>query len=160
MTMGKKGGDNIDYSVLRQLIELVEQAGLSELTIHTHKWTISLRRQISSNALRPTVNEQVSQLAQIPFQLPSVASKPAADLHQVTSPLTGVFYRRPAPQEPPFVEIGSYVEAGQIVALVESMKVFNEIIADVNGVVVEICVEDGQLVQQGDALIILRREGQ
>ncbi len=71
----------------------------------------------------------------------------------VVAPLTGVFYSRPSPSSPPFCQPGETVHPGQLVCIVEAMKVFNEIQCDVGGTVTAVIPKDGQLVQKGDALI-------
>ena len=73
----------------------------------------------------------------------------------VTSPMTGIFYAAPSPNAPSFVKIGDAVTAGQVVGLIEAMKVFNEITATTSGVVQEVVAESGQLVQPGDPLMYL-----
>ncbi len=83
-----------------------------------------------------------------------VASSPSDDhLYDLRSPLLGVFYRRPAPGEPPFVEVGSEIVAGDPVCIVDVMKMFTRVEAGVAGRIVEICVEDGQLVEHGQVLV-------
>jgi acetyl-CoA carboxylase biotin carboxyl carrier protein len=79
-----------------------------------------------------------------------------AGLVAVTTPLTGIFYAAPAPGEPPYVEEGDEVEPGQVVGLVEAMKVFNEIHTEVGGTVVAILATTGQLVQAGQTLLKVR----
>lgn len=89
-------------------------------------------------------------------------SRPSTDLspHQVfiRSPLTGIFYRAPAPNEPAYIEEGDWVEAGQVVGLIEAMKIFNEIKAETAGRVTAILAQSGQVVHQGDPLITLDKE--
>ena len=72
--------------------------------------------------------------------------------HYVTSPFVGTFYRTPAPEKPPFVELGALVRKGQTLCIVEAMKLMNEIDADVEGKVVEVFVDSGQPVEFGQAL--------
>lgn len=83
---------------------------------------------------------------------------PRANLVDLCAPMTGVFYRAPSPDAPPYVEVGDFVEEGQIVCLIEAMKVFNEIPAERSGRVVEVCAESGQLVEQGAVLFRLEPE--
>jgi acetyl-CoA carboxylase biotin carboxyl carrier protein len=78
-----------------------------------------------------------------------------AGLVPVASPLAGVFYAAPSPDDAPYVAVGDEVESGQVIALVEAMKVFNEIHAEVAGVVVKIVVAPGQQVETGQALMLL-----
>jgi len=71
----------------------------------------------------------------------------------IVAPLTGVFYSSPSPSSASFVEVGQSVQAGQVVCIVEAMKVFNEIKSEVSGTVVSMVAKNGQLVQKGEALI-------
>ena len=71
----------------------------------------------------------------------------------LTSPMTGIFYISPSPNAPPFVQIGQSVSQGQVVGLIEAMKVFNEITAPTGGVVLSIVADSGQIVQPGDPLM-------
>lgn len=74
----------------------------------------------------------------------------------VESPITGLFYRAGSPEDRPYVDIGDVVSVGQVVALIEAMKVFNEIVSEVSGEVVTICAENGQMVRSGDPLYKLK----
>jgi len=89
---------------------------------------------------------------------PAVAptSSPDADLVTVTAPVVGVFYRAPEPGAPPFVEVGSQVDEGSTLGLVEVMKMFNSVTAPVRGEVVELLAENDEFVEFGQPLIVLR----
>jgi acetyl-CoA carboxylase biotin carboxyl carrier protein len=89
-----------------------------------------------------------------PAPAPAAAAAPAAEKpgHGVTSPFVGTFYRTPAPDQPSFVEVGSVVKKGQVLCIIEAMKLMNEIEADVAGRVAEILVENGQPVEFGQTL--------
>ena len=89
---------------------------------------------------------------------PSTAA-PAVARHRVTAPLVGTVYRRPAPGEPPFVDVGDVVEPGRQVAIVEAMKLMNEITTEHGGTVVAIPVEDGEMVEYGQVLVELDPTG-
>jgi acetyl-CoA carboxylase biotin carboxyl carrier protein len=84
-----------------------------------------------------------------------IAGQTAKEDHRVAivAPLTGVYYSSPSPTSPPFVALGDVVHVGQVIALVEAMKVFNEVQAEVSGRVVELVATNGDVVQKGDALI-------
>ena len=84
---------------------------------------------------------------------PAVPSGPPAGAHVVTSPFVGTFYRSPSPDAEPFVEVGDRVREGQVLCIVEAMKLMNEIEADVAGTIVEILVENGQPVEYGAAAV-------
>jgi acetyl-CoA carboxylase biotin carboxyl carrier protein len=88
---------------------------------------------------------------------PVAASEPAAQpWHQITSPMVGTYYEAPSPGEPPFVRPGDYVEVGQTVAIIEAMKIMNEIVADRAGLIDEVLVENGEAVEFGHPLFSLR----
>lgn len=72
--------------------------------------------------------------------------------HEVTSPMVGTFYRRPSPDANPFVDVGETVQKGSVLCIVEAMKLMNEIESDISGRVVEVCLEDGQMVEYGEVL--------
>jgi acetyl-CoA carboxylase biotin carboxyl carrier protein len=84
---------------------------------------------------------------------PVVSEEPEQAGNPVTSPMTGIYYDAPSPTSAPFVKVGDTVSAGQIIALIEAMKVFNEIPCTLNGTVLGIALESGQIVQPGDVLL-------
>jgi acetyl-CoA carboxylase biotin carboxyl carrier protein len=86
------------------------------------------------------------------------AAAPAADLHVVTSPIVGTFYASPSPDAPPFVKPGDRVRKGQVLCIVEAMKLMNEIECDAEGVVVEVYPKNAQPVEYGEPLFGLRRD--
>jgi acetyl-CoA carboxylase biotin carboxyl carrier protein len=116
--------------------------------------------------LEVTIGDSHLYLRQRPGQLlvphisrsTKVDDAPAAEegLVAITTPLLGTFYGSPAPDEPPYVRVGDKVEAGQVVALIEAMKVFNEIHAEVAGTVTAVLATTGQLVQSAQVLMYLR----
>ncbi len=126
---------------LRELCKLMREEGLVELTLEEEGRRISLRRQ----AERPGT----------PSPEPAVEAEPEAG-ELVRSPVVGTFWRRPAPGEDPFVEVGDRVVAGQVLCVVEAMKVMNEVRAERPGVVERILAEDGQPVEYGQPLFLIR----
>lgn len=88
----------------------------------------------------------------------SVSNQGEADVHQVLSPMVGTFYGRSNPETAPFVEVGTKVEKGQIVCVVEAMKLFNEIQAEMSGEIVDMLVEDGQVVEYGQPLFRIKKD--
>ncbi len=88
---------------------------------------------------------------------PTVEAAPDANLVTVVSPMVGIFYRAPSPNDPNFVEVGAHVEVGQTLCLVETMKVFNEITCEWDGTVVEILADNSQLLETGDRLMVIRK---
>ena len=149
---------------LRRLARLVEENGLSELRYEDGDLRITLRtaahRHSAVMTSAPTVLEYVdddrdtslSSETIPPDARPSFASGP---LVPVEAPVMGVFYRAPGPGTPPFVEVGDMVEAGQPVGMIEAMKVFSEVLAEVAGVVREFPAKNGALVQPGETLMVV-----
>jgi acetyl-CoA carboxylase biotin carboxyl carrier protein len=86
---------------------------------------------------------------------PGVADEHPVDGTPLVAPLTGVFYRAASPGAPPFANVGDTVEAGTVVALIETMKIFNEVLAERGGRIAAILAESGQLVHAGDALMMI-----
>ena len=82
----------------------------------------------------------------------AVALEPAQVLKEVSSPMVGTFYRRPAVDADPYVEVGDSVKKGDVLCIVEAMKLMNEIESDVTGTIVEVCLDDGQMVEYGEVL--------
>ena len=88
------------------------------------------------------------------MQAPAAAPEPGGT--EVTAPMVGVFYAAPAPGDEPFVHVGSKVKAGETLCIIEAMKVLNEVTAEADGEVLEICVADGDLVEFGSCLMRIR----
>ena len=148
---------------LRDLLAAVEAADLAELELSTGGLRVYVRRRVtavdapvvvaaSPAAARPAAERTAAATA------PATAAAAAADqdLLAVRTPLTGMFYMAPTPQDPPYVEVGDPVEVDQVVALVEAMKVFNEIRSEHHGVVERIVAENGQLVHTDQPLLLLQ----
>jgi len=118
----------------------MREEGLTELTVEEEGRRVTLRRSPVREAV-PTSQE---------------AEPKVEEAELVRSPVVGTFWRRPAPGEAPFVEMGDEVQPGQVLCIVEAMKVMNEVRADRAGVIEEILVEEGQPVEYGQPLFRLR----
>ncbi|AAM71406.1 MAG TPA: acetyl-CoA carboxylase biotin carboxyl carrier protein [Chlorobaculum sp.] len=147
---------------IQQLIEIVNVSALDEVIIKDGQSEITLRRNNSkAQAVLPTA-PVVAQ--PIPAPLPAVrqavqeqpapaAAEPAvSDLIEIYSPIVGTFYRSPSPDSLPFVNEGDKVKPGDVLCIIEAMKLMNEIESEVSGTIVEILVENGQPVEYNQAL--------
>jgi acetyl-CoA carboxylase biotin carboxyl carrier protein len=136
------------YNQLAALLRLFRQHGLDELLVEDGSFKLRLRSRTAdpSPLPAPVTGHRARPPARSGRTTRTVA---------VRSPLIGIFYRAPAPEAPPLVEIGDQVEEGQPVCVVEAMKVFNEIKAEWSGRVIAIPAENGKLVQAGEPLIVL-----
>jgi acetyl-CoA carboxylase biotin carboxyl carrier protein len=146
-----------------EIMRLVEQSGFDSLTLEMDGIKLSLRRGGTEEGAVDLKREVSAETAPGPTQAPPVvtAAPPAADpnLHEVTAPLLGTFYRSPKPGAPPFVEVGAQVEEETIVAIIEVMKLMNTVRAGVSGTVTEILVADGALAEYGETLLRVRKAG-
>ena len=104
----------------------------------------AMAAQVTAPTVAPTAPEPAA-------QVPAAAPEPKGT--EVTAPMVGVFYAAPAPGDEPFVHVGSKVKAGETLCIIEAMKVLNEVTAEADGEVLEICVADGDLVEFGSCLM-------
>ena len=173
---------SVNMEELRELIALLRENGLAELELEREDFRVRLRREgagpsgdhfqhyISVPAPAPVThsagNPSTATAANPPESATSAATQAAThassavsadqDLHMITSPIVGTFYRSPSPTADPFVKIGSNVEASTVVCIIEAMKLMNEIQAETSGEVVKIYVENGQPVEYGQPLFGIR----
>ena len=145
----------LDY--IEKLVNLVSENNLSELTLEETDKAIVIKKE-NTVVTAQTVLPQAVLPAAAPAAAPAPVQeeKPKEDVpagKPVTSPMVGTFYLAPSPGAKPFVEVGSIVSAGQVVCIIEAMKLMNEIESEVSGKVTKICVEDGQPVEYGQVLM-------
>ena len=157
-----------DLDRLRELVELMEKHGLTEINLRRGDERWQLRRGGGEVALQPIAPTASFAAPTTPPPLPaatggaesSPASSPAeaeeSGLIDIKSPTVGTFYAAPSPEDPPFVTVGSKVEPETVVCLVEAMKVFNQIPAEVSGTIVKILVNNGDPVEFGQPLFKVR----
>jgi acetyl-CoA carboxylase biotin carboxyl carrier protein len=140
-----------------EIMRLVEQSGFDELTLEMEGTKISLRRGATAGTPAPAVATAPQPAPAQPLAPATATADPA--LQDLPSPLLGTFYRAPKPGAPPFVEVGSQVEADSIVGIIEVMKLMNTVRAGVRGAVAEILVADGALAEFGETLMRVRKSG-
>lgn len=155
-----KEGDDMDVDKLKELIKVFEASEVNEIVIEEGNAKVSLRKGISAIAAVGAAPSSVSttDTAAAGSKEASVAAAGGngerdPNWKSIVSPMVGTFYRAPAPDAPPFVEVGDTLEPGQAVCILEAMKLMNEITSEEAGVIKEICVDNAQAVQFGQALI-------
>lgn len=157
----------MDIRKIRKLIELLEETGISEIEIKEGEESLRLSRHSSVPAEHPQVH-YISTPAPRQESLPAVnnthlpmashqESKPVPTTsgHKIRSPMVGTMYTSPSPESPPFVAVGQTVKAGDVLCIVEAMKMFNEIEADRAGKIVEILVANGEPVEYDQVLFVI-----
>jgi acetyl-CoA carboxylase biotin carboxyl carrier protein len=164
---------------IRELIKLVDQSSIDEFVYENEGSKIKMKKNqaVTAVSYQPVVQPAVEaapvvQAAPAPVitpaamqteqtEAPKQEAAPAADtanLHKITSPMVGTFYASPTPDSDVYVKVGSKVSNDSIVCIVEAMKLFNEIEAEVNGEIVEVLVKNGQLVEYGQPLFLVKPE--
>jgi acetyl-CoA carboxylase biotin carboxyl carrier protein len=133
--------DDETLDTIEAIMALAQREALSELDVAHEGFRIRVVRGVPTAPQAP------------PEGPPEITSAQC-----VKSPLRGVFYRCPAPDAEPYVEVGQRVHSGQVVGLVEAMKVFNEVVSHVEGVVIAIPTQDGSLVEEGETLLLIEPE--
>lgn len=146
-------GNVFDLDRLRQLIELMETHDLTEINLRQGSEKVQLRRGAEQvYAAGPPVVAPMQPVAAAPT---AAAAGPAADganIVTIKAPMVGTFYCRPNPQSEPFVKVGQRISADTVVCIIEAMKVFNEIPAEISGQVVAVLADDQQAVDFGRPL--------
>ena len=145
----------VNLKELKELIALMNENGLSEIELEREGMKIRLRKGGSGSGGETVVVERVPAGGSAapgpgPTLVPEPLPKPAGT--EIKSPMVGTFYRAPAPDAAPFVEVGQQIEVGQVLCIVEAMKLMNEIESEVSGKVLEVLAENGKPVEYGQRL--------
>lgn len=143
---------------IQELIDLLRRNNLTELELERHGVRIRVRHEVGAKAVTTSVQEAVpSASQQISQPAPAAGPTPeeAAGMVTVTSPIVGTFYRSPSPDADPYVEEGDLVKKGQVLCIVEAMKLMNEIESETDGRIVKILAESTKPVEFGQALFLI-----
>lgn len=144
----------MDIDEIKTLMEAMAASDLSEMQVEKDGWTLRLTRSVPCAAPTPMPRAAAKEATIVaPSVAKPTAAKPVAVDTSVRSPLSGVVHLRPAPDAPPFVEAGQSVASGDVLCLVEAMKMFNEIRAERPGTVEALLVSAGQEVEAGQSLL-------
>ena len=144
---------------IRELAQIAAENGLSAIEIAEGENRVRIERAVAAPAAVPAVVSMPAPMAAPTAPAPAPATEETnVDFNrtrEIKSPMVGVFYAAPSPDAKPFVEVGSKVKKGDIVCIVEAMKLMNEITAEFDGEVVDICVHNGDVVEYGQTLFKL-----
>ncbi|WP_203333003.1 acetyl-CoA carboxylase biotin carboxyl carrier protein [Planococcus beigongshangi] len=163
---------------IREIIKLVDNSSISEFKYEAEGVKIKLKKngEAASETAAPAVPAPTPAAPQTPAAPvapkaveaapqpaakeepadPAATAENAAGMHKILSPMVGTFYQSPSPEEAAYVKVGDKVTSEQVVCIVEAMKLFNEIEAEVDGEIAEILVKDGQLVEYGQPLFLVK----
>jgi acetyl-CoA carboxylase biotin carboxyl carrier protein len=155
----------MDLNLIRKLVKIVDTSGITDLEIEEDGLRIKVAKKIRNNKVNSqpqmvvqTDSVNASALAATVTEEKAVAEKseePTNNIHEINSPIVGTFYRAPAPDADPYVQVGDSVSPGTVLCVVEAMKLMNEIESDVGGKVVKILVENGKPVEYNQPLFFI-----
>jgi acetyl-CoA carboxylase biotin carboxyl carrier protein len=155
----------LDFEQLQALLSAVQESDISELSLKGESFELLVKRGSTTAVVLPQA------LPPAPVSLPTTASAPPAQTPsapsavapgageswvEITSPMVGTFYRAPAPEEPPFINVGDRIRPGQTVCIIEAMKLMNELESEVSGEVVEVLAQNGEPVEFNQPLMRIR----
>lgn len=141
--------------ILDEIIKKIEGKKIEEVSIESEGTKITVKQYVGPKEVVSSQAPQVEIKEVISSAKPELEAKEEKKYHVIKSPLVGTFYRAPSPGAPPFVEEGDIISKGQVLCIIEALKVMNEIESDINGKIVKILVENGQPVDYGQELFYI-----
>jgi len=166
------GGRLMDLKDIKELIEMINSSELAYFELKMDDNYIKMDKSLSRNLVKNTATENVSSIADTNTNnysseagnknnaeefIEKVLVKEDEDLLTITSPMVGTFYGSPSPDSTPFVSEGTKVSKGDVLCIVEAMKLMNEIESEYNGEIVKVLIEEGQMVEYGQPIFKIRR---
>jgi acetyl-CoA carboxylase biotin carboxyl carrier protein len=147
---------------IRELLELMAEHNVGEIEIEKDNAKIKLRKLPNGQVVMQNAPQMMSPMQSvIPAPVPAAApsAPPAAEegVTIVRSPMVGTFYAAPAPDQPPYVSVGKAIKEGDVICIVEAMKLMNELKAELGGIVIEIMVQNGQTVEYDQPILKIKK---
>ena len=149
----------MDLRKIKKLIEMLQESDLNEIEVKEGEESVRINRK-KENVMHTSTPVSAGQnLNQSSHKDSSekVSEQDAEDLNHITSPMVGTFYRKPAPDKEPFIEVGQTVKKGDTVCIIEAMKMMNQVKSEFDGKVIAINIEDGDPVEFGQELISIEK---
>jgi len=153
----------MDLKEIKRVIQMVEEAQISHLSIESEGVKIEVKKEYQHQPAQFNYHHQIQAPQAIPASnnTPTTEPTPPAKdekLVAIKSQMVGTFYSAPKPEAPAFIKVGDTLSSGQTICIIEAMKLFNEIEAEINGVVEKICVQNGDPIQYGQELFLIRTQ--
>ncbi len=152
----------MNLALLKKLVRILEKSSVDEIEVEEDGLRVRLAKNSPGRGVHPPPAPSTVHAAAPPEQAPApptpapaAPAEPGVKLHEVRSPIVGTFYRAPAPEADPYVEVGEVVQPKAVVCIIEAMKLMNEIETDAGGRVVKILVENGQPVEYNQVLFLI-----
>lgn len=156
--------DTLSIESLKEIVKVAKEQGVAELSVEAKDFKVSVNFATAPAQIHhvqpmaaPIAHVAPSAPTPAPVAAPKAAAATDAGLHIVKSPFVGTFYASPSPGKPIYVKVGDKVKVGQPLCVLEAMKIMNEIDSDVNGEIVEICIENESLCEFGQPLFKIRK---
>lgn len=155
----------MDLNLIKKLVKILETSEVTDIEIEENGTKIKVAKKVRIAPAMQAISSVPSQPASVSFQQKedakpvekkTIEESAESNLHTVRSPIVGTFYRAPAPDADPYVQVGDVVSVGTVLCIVEAMKLMNEIESDVNGKVVKILVENGKPVEYNQPLFLIQ----
>lgn len=151
---------------VREIIKLIDDSNINEFTYETNGTKIKIKKPTTHTSnepniekVQPIITQEPEPVVEVKKEVPAEETMVAATEqstenydYEIKSPMVGTFYKAPSPESEPYVKVGQKVDESSIVCIVEAMKLFNEIEAEISGEIIEILVQDGELVEYGQPL--------
>jgi len=157
----------MDFKQIQELIKMVNKSNIGELTVEQKDFRVTIKQKeehvthvVSSTPVHtPPVHSAVPQSAQQAtapaVEKPKPSEEPATNLVTIKSPMIGTFYRKSSPDKPNLVDIGSEIDTGTVVCIIEAMKLFNEIESEIKGKIIKVFVDDASPVEYDQPLFLV-----
>lgn len=154
----------MDLDLIKKLVKIVDTSGVTELEVQEGELKIKIGKNSHSNLVLTQPNvpaaQVVNEIPQVktePEQKPKVEQIPSSNLVEVRSPIVGTFYRAPAPDAEPYVQVGDLITKGTVLCIIEAMKLMNEIESEMDGKIVKILVENGKPIEYHQVLFLVEQ---
>ena len=150
----------MDIRKVKKLIELLEESGIAEIEIHEGEESVRISRDGSASPPQTMVNvPPVDASSSLKTQLGTNENSSSDDYSDegevITAPMVGIFYSSPSPDQPPFINKGQNIKTGDVLCIIEAMKIMNQIEADIDGKLIRVLVENGDPVEYGQPLFVI-----
>ncbi len=154
----------MDLNLIKKLVKIVDTSEITDLEVEENGLRIKVAKKIrafkTDNQPQVLISQAPANEVAAPGFTPEEkthAAETASNLHEIKSPIVGTFYRAPAPDADPYVQVGDSVSTGSVLCIIEAMKLMNEIESDANGKIVKILVENGKPVEYNQPLFLIQK---
>ncbi|MCK5505242.1 MAG: acetyl-CoA carboxylase biotin carboxyl carrier protein [Thermodesulfovibrionia bacterium] len=143
----------MELDEIREIVELLKETDISEFHVEKEGMKLKIKREKFSSPSGTAATAATSAADEV--KKPTEEAAEEKKLATITSPIVGIFHRAPSPEAAPFIEVGGSIKKGQVLCIVEAMKLMNEIESDTAGIVSSILIENGQPVEYGEPLFLI-----